>query len=60
MADNYPSPVRDEWDNNKADFEKQLSELLGETWTIDINPNAVWPYHNDGYAKDSVGSCIKR
>ncbi|KAH6695269.1 hypothetical protein F5X68DRAFT_257950 [Plectosphaerella plurivora] len=51
--------IRDEWDNNKADFEKQLSDLLGETWTIDINPNAIWPYHNDGYAKESVGSCIK-
>ncbi|KAH7347659.1 hypothetical protein B0T11DRAFT_143395 [Plectosphaerella cucumerina] len=51
--------IRDEWDNNKADFEKQLSELLGETWTIDINPNAIWPYHNEGYAKESVGSCIK-
>ncbi|KAM0324333.1 hypothetical protein ACHAQA_008114 [Verticillium albo-atrum] len=51
--------VRDEWDNNKADFEKQLSEVLGTEWTFDINPNAVWPYHNDGYAKDSLGSCIK-
>ncbi|EGY21980.1 hypothetical protein VD0002_g1937 [Verticillium dahliae] len=51
--------IRDEWDNKKSDYEKQLSDLLGETWTIDINPNAIWPYHNDGYAKESVGSCIK-
>jgi hypothetical protein len=51
--------VRDEWDNNKADLEQQLSEVLGETWTIDVNPNAIWPYHNDGYAKESLGSCIK-
>ncbi|KAK3694411.1 hypothetical protein B0T22DRAFT_70583 [Podospora appendiculata] len=51
--------VRDEWDNNKADIEKQLSDLLGATWTTEINPNAIWPYNNDGYAKDSLGSCIK-
>ena len=46
-------------DNNKADLEKQLSDLLGAAWTIDINPLAIWPYHDDGYAKESLGSCIK-
>ncbi|KAK2746325.1 hypothetical protein FQN57_003207 [Myotisia sp. PD_48] len=51
--------VRDEWESNKPDLENQLSELLSEAWTIDINPSAIWPYHNDGYAKDSLGSCIK-
>ncbi|KAK4044358.1 hypothetical protein C8A01DRAFT_42797 [Parachaetomium inaequale] len=51
--------VRDDWDNNKADLEKQLSEILGTAWTIDLNPLAIWPYHNDGYAKESLGSCIK-
>ncbi|KAK3989905.1 hypothetical protein QBC44DRAFT_381029 [Cladorrhinum sp. PSN332] len=51
--------VRDEWDNNKADLEKQLSDLLGTSWTTDINPLAIYPYHNDGYAKESLGSCIK-
>ncbi|KLU85511.1 hypothetical protein MAPG_04534 [Magnaporthiopsis poae ATCC 64411] len=52
--------VRDEWENKKADFEKELSELLGGVqWTLaEINPNAIWPYHNDGYAKESLGSCI--
>jgi hypothetical protein len=51
--------VRDEWDSSKQDFEQQLSTLLGQPWTIEVNPNAIWPYHNDGYAKDSLGSCIK-
>ena len=50
--------VRDEWENKKAEFEKKLSDLTGASWTIDINPLAIWPYHNDGYAKDSLGSCI--
>lgn len=51
--------VRDEYENNKADLESQLSELLGTAWTLDITPTAIWPYHNDGYAKESLGSCIK-
>ncbi|KAK0748392.1 hypothetical protein B0T21DRAFT_344057 [Apiosordaria backusii] len=51
--------VRDEYDNNKADLEKQLSEILGTDWTIEADPKAIWPYHNDGYAKESLGSCIK-
>ncbi|KAK4129076.1 hypothetical protein N657DRAFT_630045 [Parathielavia appendiculata] len=51
--------VRDEWENKKADLEEQLSGVLGTAWTIDIQPNAIWPYHNDGYAKESLGSCIK-
>ncbi|KAK3382723.1 hypothetical protein B0T24DRAFT_602357 [Lasiosphaeria ovina] len=51
--------VRDEWDSNKASIEGQLSELLGVPWTVEANPNAIWPYHNDGYAKESLGSCIK-
>lgn len=51
--------MRDEWDNNKADLEKQLSTVLEDTWTVEVNPLAIWPYHNDGYAKESLGSCIK-
>ncbi|KAH6650423.1 hypothetical protein F5144DRAFT_44443 [Chaetomium tenue] len=51
--------VRDEWENNKADLEKQLSDILGTAWTIEVNPLAIWPYHNDGYAKESLGACLK-
>jgi hypothetical protein len=51
--------VRDEWENNKEGLEAELSGLLGTAWTIDINPLAIWPYHNDGYAKESLGNCIK-
>lgn len=57
---NIRSSVRDEWENKKGDFEKELKELLGGVeWSLaEINPNAIWPYHNDGYAKESLGSCI--
>ncbi|KAK4167133.1 hypothetical protein QBC43DRAFT_8469 [Cladorrhinum sp. PSN259] len=52
--------VRDAWENNKADLELQLSEILGTPWTTDINPAAIWPYGaSDSYAKQSPGDCIK-
>lgn len=51
--------IRDEWDANRPDFEKQISEVLGTSWTIDINPNFIYAYAKDSYAKDSLGSCLK-
>ncbi|KAF9873562.1 hypothetical protein CkaCkLH20_09021 [Colletotrichum karsti] len=51
--------IRDEWDNKKEDLQKELSEVLGAEWTLkDINPNELYPYAGDGYAKQSLGSCI--
>jgi hypothetical protein len=50
--------VRDEWDNKKADIEDQLSEVLTVPWTVDVNPNQIYAYAGDGYAKESLGSCI--
>ncbi|KAL2271399.1 hypothetical protein VTJ83DRAFT_770 [Remersonia thermophila] len=51
--------IRDEFDSNKADLESQLSELLGTEWTVEVDPLAIWPYHNDGWAKENLGSAIK-
>ncbi|TPX18166.1 uncharacterized protein E0L32_002675 [Thyridium curvatum] len=50
--------IRDDWESKKDDLEKQLSEVLGTAWTVDIDPAAIWPYHGDGWAKESVGSCL--
>ncbi|KAK7757513.1 hypothetical protein SLS62_000528 [Diatrype stigma] len=50
--------VRDEWDNKKANFEKQLSDILTVPWTIDVNPNQIYAYAKDGYAKESLGNCL--
>lgn len=52
--------IRDEWEANRPDFEKQISEVLGTSWTIDINPNFIYAYAKDSYAKDSLGSCLKK
>ncbi|KAI0118072.1 hypothetical protein F4776DRAFT_672962 [Hypoxylon sp. NC0597] len=50
--------VRDEWDNKKSEIEQQLSDILTIPWTIDVNPNQIYAYATDGYAKESLGSCI--
>ena len=61
-ASNYLPPyiVRDEFESKKEGLEKQLSDLLGETWTVDFDPKAIWPYHNNGYAETSLGDCLRR
>ena len=40
--------------------EKQLSDVLTVPWTVDVNPNQLYAYAADGYAKESLGSCIAR
>ncbi|GJN83194.1 hypothetical protein VFPFJ_11152 [Purpureocillium lilacinum] len=50
--------VRDDWESKKPEFEKSLSDILGEQWTIDINPNQIYAYAVDGYAKESLGSML--
>ncbi len=53
--------VRYEYENNKADLEKQLSTAMGAEWKIDINPLAVFPYAQEGnYSQKSLGSVLKR
>ena len=50
--------VRDTWETKLPDLEKQLSDVLGVSWTVDIDPKAVYPYAVEGYAKESLGSCL--
>lgn len=35
-----------------------MTEILGTEWTIVINPLAVWPYADESYAKERLGSCL--
>jgi hypothetical protein len=53
-----PVAVRDEWEAKKDELAKTLSDLLGETWTMEVNANALYPYATTDYAKNSLGSCI--
>jgi hypothetical protein len=51
--------VRDSWENKKPELEAQLLTLLGEAWTFDINPLAIFPYAEEGsYGHSSLGDCI--
>ncbi|KFY93144.1 hypothetical protein V500_03889 [Pseudogymnoascus sp. VKM F-4518 (FW-2643)] len=51
--------VRDSWENKKPELEAQLLTLLGEAWTFDINPLAIYPYAEEGsYGHSSLGDCI--
>ncbi|KAK7931753.1 hypothetical protein PG985_002465 [Apiospora marii] len=50
--------LRDEWDNKKAQYEKELSDILTVPWTMEVNPNQVYAYATEGYAKESLGDCI--
>jgi len=53
------SIVRDAWENTKAEKEEEVSKLLGAPWTFDINPNAIFPYAEEGsYGHHSLGACI--
>jgi hypothetical protein len=48
--------VRDNYEAKKADWEKELSSLLGVEWKFDINPIALWPYLKDDSYKKDFGS----
>lgn len=51
--------VRDGWESKKEELEAQLLTLLGEAWTFDINPAAIYPYAAEGsYGHNSLGDCI--
>ncbi|KAF5721245.1 hypothetical protein FMUND_3779 [Fusarium mundagurra] len=51
--------IRDSWENTKADHEKKLSEILGQSWTINIDPKALYPYAEEGsWGHTSMGDLI--
>jgi hypothetical protein len=51
--------VRDEFENNKEEWQDQLKEILGTEWKIEINPLAIYPYAEDEYPKTRLGTCLK-
>lgn len=56
---NSDSPiVRDEWEAKKPGFEKQLSDLLGETWTITPDTNLIYANVEDASYASRLGSVI--
>jgi hypothetical protein len=39
-------------------MERRLSELLGVSWTFEVDPNAIYPY-GDSSRKEGLGYMIK-
>ncbi|KAF4981466.1 hypothetical protein FZEAL_2709 [Fusarium zealandicum] len=53
--------IRDSWENVKGDWEKKLSDLLGQSWTVDVDPKALYPYaEENSWASTSLGDTIAR
>ncbi|KID74367.1 hypothetical protein MBR_06466, partial [Metarhizium brunneum ARSEF 3297] len=56
--DSPTRPVRDNYESKKDELAKKISDVLGAEWTVDINPNQIYAYAKDGYAKESPGAMI--
>jgi hypothetical protein len=50
--------VRDEWESKQEEHQAKLTELLGTEWTVEADLKQIYAYAQDGYAKDSLGSCV--
>ncbi|EXU96894.1 hypothetical protein X797_009977 [Metarhizium robertsii] len=50
--------VRDNYESKKDELAKKISDVLDAEWTVDINPNQIYAYAKDGYAKESPGAMI--
>ncbi|BEJ14625.1 hypothetical protein CspHIS471_0403920 [Cutaneotrichosporon sp. HIS471] len=49
--------VRDSFDSIKPDLEKEISNMLGTAWTIDVDPKNIVPYltnNTQGRAGDVI------
>ncbi|UPL02683.1 hypothetical protein LCI18_013617 [Fusarium solani-melongenae] len=52
--------IREKWDPKKPEYEAEISEILGEPWTIDIDPHKIWPYaEEDSWAKRHTGELMR-
>jgi hypothetical protein len=51
--------VRDGWEAEKGPIATKVASLLGETYSLDVDMTALYPYAGDGYAKDRPGDMVK-
>ncbi|THU90582.1 hypothetical protein K435DRAFT_781165 [Dendrothele bispora CBS 962.96] len=50
--------VRDNFENEKEDLEKQVNDLLGNEYKFKFNPNEIWAY-NESSGSTNCGSIMK-
>jgi len=51
--------VRDGWESEKESISTKVAALLGQTYSLEVDMNAIYPYAGDGYAKDRPGDMTK-
>ena len=51
--------MRDSWEAHKDSISSRVATLLGETYTLEVDMHAIYPYAGDGYAKDRPGEMTK-
>lgn len=50
--------IRDDFESSKEGFEADLSKLLGESWKIEYDPDAIYAYAEQGQAKNNFGRTL--
>jgi hypothetical protein len=60
LLERLTGEVRDNWEANKSEFASKVAALLGVTYSLEVDMNAIYPYaENSSYAKDRPGDMTK-
>lgn len=51
--------MRDSWESQKGALASKISSLLGETYTLEVDMNAIYPYGTYSYPQDRPGEMTK-
>lgn len=51
--------VRDGWEAEKETISTKVAAILGQTYSLEVDMNALYPYAGEGYAKDRPGEMTK-
>ncbi|WOO84502.1 uncharacterized protein LOC62_06G008021 [Vanrija pseudolonga] len=49
---------RDDFENKKVDLEKEISDIMGTQWTLDVDPLPLSPYVDNSKFKGRIGEVI--
>lgn len=61
VTNTHNHAVRDSFETPKQDIEGRLSQILGQPWTIKVDPLALYAYaEEDSWASTSLGDLIVR
>jgi len=52
--------VRDSYEPKREELGKKISDILKKDFKINFNPNEIYAYADDGWAKNSFGQMLAR